>query len=152
MSDGFFGRLLVGTDGSVDALDAVEIAVELAKRCESRVWLIHTAGIPSYPPELAPPPDQYDKFLADAGNAVIAASGRVLRDAGVDFESAVLRRSPPADAIMHFADEHEIDAIILGRRGLGAVGRLLLGSVSHRVVNEADQTVILAPKRRDPSS
>jgi len=50
-----------------------------------------------------------------------------------------------ADAILDRAEKLAADAIVLGSRGLTGIGSVLLGSVSHRVVQHADRTVIVVP-------
>jgi nucleotide-binding universal stress UspA family protein len=67
-------------------------------------------------------------------------------EAGFDAEARTVdRRTTIADAILDQADALEADAILMGSRGLTGVKSMLLGSVSHAVIQHADRTVILVP-------
>ena len=67
-------------------------------------------------------------------------------DRGIDATATVRARSGTvADTILTDADELDADAIVLGSRGLGGVASLLIGSVSHGVIQSADRTVETAP-------
>ena len=56
-----------------------------------------------------------------------------------------LARVAVADAILDEADVIDAGAIVLGSRGLTGIGSLLLGSVSHAILQHADRTVIVVP-------
>jgi nucleotide-binding universal stress UspA family protein len=71
---------------------------------------------------------------------------RLAIDAGFDAEPRTVdRRTTIADAILGEADTLEATAILMGSRGLTGVKSLLLGSVSHAVIQHADRTVIVVP-------
>jgi nucleotide-binding universal stress UspA family protein len=71
---------------------------------------------------------------------------RLAIELGFDAESrTVYRRTTIADAILGEADALDATAILMGSRGLTGVKSLLLGSVSHAVIQHADRTVILVP-------
>ena len=54
----------------------------------------------------------------------------------------------PADEVLAFAEQHHIDAIATGAHGRSVIGRLVLGSVSTKVVRSARCAVLVAPARR----
>jgi nucleotide-binding universal stress UspA family protein len=71
---------------------------------------------------------------------------RLAIEAGFDAEPRTVdRRTTIADAILGEADTLEATAILMGSRGLTGVKSLLLGSVSHAVIQHADRTVIVVP-------
>ena len=47
--------------------------------------------------------------------------------------------------ILRLAGEHEVEAIVIGQRGVGRAERVLMGSVSSAVVNHADRPVLVVP-------
>lgn len=66
--------------------------------------------------------------------------------AGMDAQpSTRTREGTIADAILSEADEVAADAIVLGSRGLTGLKSLLLGSVSHALLQHADRMVIVVP-------
>jgi nucleotide-binding universal stress UspA family protein len=74
------------------------------------------------------------------------AGARLAIELGFDAESrTVERRTTIADAILGEADALGATAILMGSRGLTGVKSLLLGSVSHTVIQHADRTVIVVP-------
>jgi nucleotide-binding universal stress UspA family protein len=62
--------------------------------------------------------------------------------AGFDIEEAP-RLGKPADEILKVAKQHKADLIVTGAKGLGALGRALLGSVSTRVVQHSACSVLV---------
>ena len=74
--------------------------------------------------------------LRDAGKTMVEECSAKLREAGYRVEE-VPRIGNPADEILKVAESHEADLILTGAKGLGAVGRFFLGSVSTRVVQHA---------------
>ena len=56
----------------------------------------------------------------------------------------VIRSGSPADEIIRAADEVEADLIVVGGRGKGTVGAILMGSVAHRVLHHALCPVLVA--------
>jgi nucleotide-binding universal stress UspA family protein len=74
------------------------------------------------------------------------AGARVAIELGFDAEPRTVdRRTTIADAILGEADALDATAILMGSRGLTGVKSLLLGSVSHAVIQHADRTVIVVP-------
>jgi nucleotide-binding universal stress UspA family protein len=71
---------------------------------------------------------------------------RLASEAGFDASPLTVdRRSTIADAILDQAASLEATAILIGSRGLTGVKSLLLGSVSHAVIQHADRMVIVVP-------
>jgi nucleotide-binding universal stress UspA family protein len=62
----------------------------------------------------------------------------VARQRKVPSVRTVLRQGDPATAILNIASEEQADLIVMGRRGLGDLAGLLLGSVSHNVTQLAE--------------
>lgn len=144
-----FENLLVPIDGSEQSLRALDTAVELAKRFDGVISVICVYRFHS-PLEASlsmvrsnvtvATPDEALKSLAKE----IAKSARDrARAAGVKSVEAYARRGQPARAIVAFAEDHSCDAIVMGTRGLGDFGGLLLGSVSHKVTSMAKVTCVL---------
>ncbi|MGO9900269.1 MAG: universal stress protein [Solirubrobacteraceae bacterium] len=74
------------------------------------------------------------------------AGARLAIELGFDAEPRTVdRRTTIADAILDEADALDATAILMGSRGLTGVKSLLLGSVSHAVIQHADRTVIVVP-------
>jgi nucleotide-binding universal stress UspA family protein len=141
-----FRKILLATDGSLDARQAQAYAQDLALRDDAAVIVVHAFDpVPSY---LGDP--WWGRVAArhiSAGQEVADRAAKSLREAGIDVTVEVLE-GPTADAILKVADVRECDLIVMGTRGHGTVASLLLGSVSHRVLAHARVPVVIvkAPK------
>ncbi len=136
-----FKRILLATDGSPDAQQALAYASDLALRDGARVIVVHAFDpVPAYLGDTAK-----ERLLARhiaAGEEVATESAATLQDAGVDVIVEILE-GPPADAILKVAEVRGCDLIVMGSRGHGTLASLLLGSVSHRVLAHARIPVMI---------
>ena len=146
--------ILIGYDGSVDARTAIDHAGSLcpgATVTVLTVWEPFATVLARTPAGLGPLAGIGE--LADIDAEAEQAAKRSAREGAERAEAAglhataivVARRGSIADAILDQADRLDADAIVLGSRGLNGVTSLLLGSVSHRIVQHADRTVIVTP-------
>ena len=145
-------RVLVGYDGSPHGLEAVRFCARLPLGPEARVRLLGVVTLPVVPagPDMmaVPWPPTIDAFIDEQR----AHFDGALRQAAAEFggDAAGVERSvvmgQPATEIVDAA-EKDADLVIVGARGLGAVGRLVLGSVSDRVVHHAPCPVIVVKPR-----
>jgi nucleotide-binding universal stress UspA family protein len=130
-----FKRILLATDGSPDAEQAMVYARDLALRDGARVFVVHAFDpVPGYLGD--PWRDRVAARHVSAGQEVADNATQSLREAGIDVIVEVLE-GPPADAILKVADVRACDLIVMGSRGHGTFASLLLGSVSHRVLSHA---------------
>jgi nucleotide-binding universal stress UspA family protein len=142
-----FGSIVVGTDGSDTAKEAVRQALELARSVGARVLLVSAyqpvsgmrlraegAQIPEDVQWMVNPREEVDATLADAAGAA--------REAGVAAETFP-RQGDPADAILDVAEEQDADLIVVGNKGMTGAKRFLLGSVPNRVSHHAPCSVLI---------
>jgi len=144
-----FKRLMVPVDGSEQSLRAVDAAVALAAKFDSEIKVLcvyrHHSPLEASLSMVrsnvtVATPDEAMKDFAEA----IARSARDrARQSGATAVEAYARRGQPARTIVGFAREQGCDAIVMGTRGLGDFGGLLLGSVSHKVTSMAEVTCVL---------
>jgi nucleotide-binding universal stress UspA family protein len=142
-------HVLVGCDGSPDALEAIRFLGTLPLSRETVVRLLGVVTPPVIPPgpEMAaiPWPPTMDAYIEEQK----AALGDVLTRAETMLGSRIRRveRSivlgQPAAAIVAAAEERGTDLVVVGARGMGLLGRLVLGSVSDRVVHHAPCPVLV---------
>lgn len=119
--------ILLGSDGSVSSGRATEAAAEIAVRCALPVTVVSV-----HPAERA------------AAGANVEAALALLRAAGASASGRSVEDRPDA-GILAVQREVGADLIVLGRRGLGGLERLLLGSTSERVAGSADCPVLIVP-------
>lgn len=78
-------------------------------------------------------------------NELVTSSAERLEEVGFDVTTQVIEGTPKQE-IVALADEQDVDSIVMGRSGAGAVSELLLGSTSSYVVHHANCPVTLVPK------
>jgi len=116
-----FGSIVVGTDGSDAANEAVRQGVELAKAVGAELLFVSASE------DAAP-------LLSDAAATAQAA--------GVPAQTFP-RPGDPADAILDVAEERDADLIMVGHKGTSGAKRFLLGSVPNRVSHHAPCSVLI---------
>lgn len=80
--------------------------------------------------------------LKETGRSVVAHAAKRLQKAGFRTEE-VPRIGNPADEIITYADQRDVDLIVTGARGLGAVGRFFLGSTSTKILHHSHCSVLI---------
>lgn len=80
--------------------------------------------------------------LREVGESILQNGSKLCEDAGITYIAEVKVGSPRV-TICHVAEEEKQDMIIIGSRGLGAIKRMLLGSVSEYVVRHAPCSVLI---------
>lgn len=144
-------RILLAVDGSEHSQRAASFAGELSGCMGALVFVLHivpervfvsTQGSLRQYAQIERFYVSQQHILEAAGrNLVEEAAARVRQAEGkVDGEEVVLGN--PAGEIVAAADRLDCDCIVMGRRGLGDVGGLLMGSVSHKVGHLTDKTLI----------
>lgn len=143
---GPFTTILVPTDGSDDAILAVQIATDLAKRTGASLHLAHAWQIVTYAgdPYLysAALPDDYFTMYEDTGRAILEQEvERVTALSGTVAKTHLLQ-GRPSDTMVDLARTLGADLIVVGSRGLGPLRRLVLGSVSDGIAHHAPCAVL----------
>lgn len=136
--------ILVPFDGSEPALRAVEYAAKLAKAGDNPIVIVLNvqAPAPSFWPEKLVNEDILREHYESEGAKTLGAAECRLREMGVPCRSEV-RAGLAGDTIAEFARDERVDGIVMGTRGMGAVGNLLMGSVAQKVVHLAAVPVTL---------
>ena len=142
-----FKSIVVGTDGSETANEAVRQAVELAGSVGAKVELV-SAYEPVPEQRLREERRQAPEDLQWAINpredvdTTLEAAAEVANKAGVTV-SVYARQGDPADAILDVAEEQEADLIVVGNKGMTGAKRFLLGSVPNKVSHHAPCSVLI---------
>jgi nucleotide-binding universal stress UspA family protein len=136
-----FERIVVGTDGSETAAQAVKEAVELAKVAKARLEIVS-----AYEP--VPQSRLREEGEGISGDVAYSVNPRedvqlVLDKAAGEAKKAKVdvvthpREGDPADAILDVAEENNADLVIVGNKGMTGARRFLLGSVPNKISHHA---------------
>ena len=143
MEEHVIGHILVAIDGSEGARRASRFARDLAAKVGARLTvLVVLEPIPMVSVGFA---DVYGLARRQPSDEELQHLQKALDEAAGDFPSdrveKVIEYGGAADTIVAQADARNADLIVVGARGMGAVGRFLVGSVSDRVVHLAKRNV-----------
>jgi nucleotide-binding universal stress UspA family protein len=143
-----FRSILVAVDGSPAAGKALEQAIEVAHAEGARLTLITVAELPRWRfsgfPLAVPFPNEAE--LAREAEAVVERAAALVPD---DVPvCTVVRRGPVVKEILKRIEAAEHDLVVVGSRGLGPAGALLLGSISRAIVARSPVPVLVAPAQR----
>jgi nucleotide-binding universal stress UspA family protein len=142
-----FTRIVVGTDGSETAAEAVRQAVDLAKLAGAQLSIVSAyAPIPKRrvegEKEGAPPDVQYEIGPREDVNLVLDAAAASARKEGIEVQTHPVE-GDPAEGILNVAEETKADLIVVGNKGMTGARRFLLGSVPNNVSHHAPCSVMV---------
>jgi nucleotide-binding universal stress UspA family protein len=135
-------KILLAVDESEHARKAVPAAIELARAGGGTVHVLHVREV-----VLARATVGGD--TPEEAERLVAGVVEELKQAGVAAEGSVRSAAAgPARAILEQADDLDASMIVLGSRGLGALGGLLLGSVAHKILQLSACPVLVVRDRQ----
>jgi len=132
-----YSAIVVGTDGSETAREAVRQATGLAATVGARIELVSAyQPVPEGGPEgwSVSPRDEVERALREAAGEIAAA--------GVEV-TTYARQGDPAAALLDVAEERGADLIVVGNKGMTGADRFLLGSVPNKVTHHAPCSVLV---------
>lgn len=143
-----FRHILIPTDGSALALKAAKAAIRYAADHGSKVTVFHAidAWQPAYTSAFAADARSFvnfEKRAQEAGEAVVEDVRRLAEAAGVPCASLVSKVRTPYEGIVDAARKRKCDLIWIAPHGRRGMARLMLGSVSQKVVSLADVAVLV---------
>ncbi len=132
-----FKNILVAIDGSIYSQKALPTAIEVAQKFGSDVCVLHVS--------------EHDRGRAAVfsletpaeATRLVADAVKTAREAGISAVGELRDVAAVAKAIVETAAARGIDLIVMGSRGLSDVQGLLLGSVTHKVMQLADVPVLV---------
>jgi nucleotide-binding universal stress UspA family protein len=130
-------KILVAYDGGEPAKKALALAIELAKAFDAPMSVVSV--IPVHPGRA--PIDPWDDRSVHAEELLEARAMLLAHGIEADLLEPA---GDPARTIERIADDGGFDTIVIGSRQLGAIERVLQGSVSEHVATHADATVVIA--------
>jgi nucleotide-binding universal stress UspA family protein len=142
-----FTRIVVGTDGSDTAGEAVDQAIDLAKVTGASLGVVSAFQPVSKrriqgEQEGAPADIAHEIGPREDVNLVLDAAAAKARAAEVDVTTHPVQ-ADPADAILNVAEEIKADLIVVGNKGMTGARRYLLGSVPNNISHHAPCSVMI---------
>lgn len=146
---GQFKGILVAVDGSDPADRALATAAAMAGAQDERLYLLYVVRDMQFPPALSRMAE-VERLVGTRSDVLGFVADKLLKDAkakarknGARDVETLTRSGDPASQITAVANEKGVGLIVVGTRGLGTFSGALLGSVSRKVSNIADQNVLI---------
>lgn len=155
MTNEIFKKILVPFDGSKYSRNALEQAINIAKKFRSEIFIITAVDTSDFPPGMLLALLKKDKMLEESIKEYISAvksqvrkellaEVAVCKAKGVTEAYYDIISGHPADSILKFMRGRKIDLIIMGSQGRHGIGKLkTLGSVSRKVTELATCPVMI---------
>jgi nucleotide-binding universal stress UspA family protein len=135
-------HILIATDGSPSALEAVEVGLELAKEQGADVTFVHVTPAEEVRGGRGGAHALTHREEVDESETPLKAAGEAAEAAGVSYALEHFS-GETVETINAFADTKEVDLIVVGNRGRNAITSALLGSVSLGVLRHAKRPVLV---------
>ncbi|MEM0168688.1 MAG: universal stress protein [Metallosphaera sp.] len=137
-----FENILVPIDGSPHSYKALELAIDLAKRYGSVIYVIEVVDETIFYGSGVLPPLEAVKSLEKKAKEDVSKALKEVEKSGIRAAGETLE-GDPATVILDYVSKNPISLVVIGSRGLSKLKRVLLGSVSSRVVQEAKVPVLI---------
>ena len=142
-------HIVVGVDGSAPSRHAARYAQGLAEQTGSKLTVVFVTEAPQILP--IGPLGGYVATSKPPSAAELSAIEALLNDIAAERPNVVTEKrveiGSPADTLCQVASHTQADMVVVGARGMGATARVLLGSVSDRVVHHAPCPVLVVRER-----
>ncbi|WP_336133710.1 universal stress protein [Natronomonas amylolytica] len=143
-----YDRILVATDGSENAADAIDEAVALADGTGASLHGIYAIETRTAYDNAIVDPDEVERTLREDGEEALAVLDERAAEAGIEAETAI-RKGVPHEEILDYAADHGVDLIVIGATGRSAFKTVLLGSTAERVLRQAAVPVLVVGTEED---
>ena len=139
---GRYERILVPTDGSEETREAVEHAIDLAAEHDATIhalYVVNSASFSGLPMESSW--ESVAAMMNEEGLAALDEVEGIAAERGVPVERALVDGNPSRE-IVRYAEDEDCDLVVMGTHGRGGIDRLLLGSVTEKVVRSSSVPVL----------
>src|SRR5690625_4106699 len=138
-----YSKIVVAVDGSDDSDKAFHKAVAMANRHDATLVLTHVVDTRTYA-TIA----EYDKVIVDRAKEfdqeILDKYEQIAKDANIEDLKILKEEGRPKSVITReIAADEDADLIIVGEKGLNAVERYLIGSVSESIIRNAKCDVLV---------
>ncbi|XBS69660.1 universal stress protein [Acerihabitans sp. KWT182] len=127
-------QVLIAYDDSDCAKQALRFACEFVKRFDARLHIVSVCQLPQFGSGTA------TEMIIDNAKAIYGNFFNSLKDNPIyrDIDLVTeMEIGNPAEMILHYAESHKIDHIIVGHRGFSNIERWLMGSVARQIIDNA---------------
>ena len=136
-----YKRILLAVDGSENAIRATEEAVKIASLIpECKIEILYVAEFAKSKNEVLH--SQGKEELEYSRRQKLSSVVEKIESKNITYEVKILH-GYPGPTIIDYANNEKIDLVVLGSRGLNSLQKMMLGSVSHKVVKRVNCPVLI---------
>lgn len=141
---GRYRKILVALDGSESGRNALTQSFALAR--DEKCWLTAATVVPGLDGDLELVSlGDVRAAMRKPGEAILSQAQALAEAERVPLKT-VLEEGEAWERITHLADDERCDLIVMGRRGLRRLERVMMGSVTARVIGHTDRDVLVVPQ------
>ena len=138
-----YDTILFPTDGSEPARTAADHAIDLATRYDATLHALFVVDVAAFDVSDADTSAIVDAF-EERGEVAVQTIRGAAEATDVDCETAIVHGTP-ADAILEYVDDNDVDCIAMATHGRRGLSRLLLGSTTERVLRRSRVPLHVVP-------
>lgn len=143
MSNSVYRNIVIATDGSENSQRAISCGVEIAKLSGATVHALYVVDTPSIISETwTAGKEMVHEMIIREGKKVLSKVKKIIEDSGVEVKE-VLLEGYPSEEIINFAENNNMDLILMGTLGKTGLERFLVGSVAENVVRNSKVPVMV---------
>lgn len=142
MTNGFFRSIVIATDGSENTQKAISYGIMLAKLSGATVHALHVMDTSSFSQSWTAGKEIIYEILEKEGQKATFKVKECGEASGVEVKEVVLDGHPGRE-IIDFAENNDIDLIVMGTLGKTGLNRFLMGSVAENVVRNSKVPVLV---------
>ena len=137
-----FSKILVAMDGSDESMNAADYAIFISKEYNAELYALHVirADVDLFGLHEA---SEYTTIMRSEGRKYLNKVNLKANEKNIQIKTEIISSTNIAGGIVNYAEEENIDLIVIGTRGLSGFKKLLLGSVAANVVTYAHCPVLV---------
>lgn len=141
-------KILVPTDFSKNAANALKYAVKIAEKSKSEIILFHAYHIIFYAPDM--PIDyvgqQIISVRESVENQINFLRDKIRKTSRVKID-CVIMEALPVDGILSVIKKKKIDLIIMGTKGASGIKKIIIGSVTSKIIEKSERPILVIPSK-----
>jgi len=135
-----FCKILVCCDGSKHSDKAIKLSCDVAKKYDSDLTIMYVVDKTLKSDVFAG--SEYTKILRKYAQDTILKAQRLAKSQGIE-PNVIIKEGNVSEQIIQYSKKSGTDLIVVGSKGLGAVLRFMLGSVSTKIANHSLCSVLI---------
>jgi nucleotide-binding universal stress UspA family protein len=142
MTSDFCRSIVIATDGSDNTQKAISFGIKLAKLNGALVYALHVVDASSVTQSWTAGKETMNEILREDGLKATSKVKECGETSGVEVKEVILE-GHPSEEIIDFAENNDIDLIVMGTLGKTGLDRFLMGSVAEKVVRNSKVPVLV---------